>query len=216
MAAASQLMMAKGMLPEGQTLDVVLPDSLAARVREALADQPGAWEVYQKLRPAFLALVLTTEQYTRMGFDPSLGLESHFLDSARGEKEILELETMQQQMALFTDLDDAMGQLLLQQALDELLDMEEMLEELIAAWQAGDQDQVDKLMAQQVSGDVRLEDFYRRILDDRNVKMAAALADRLNQTQNIFVLVGAGHFAGDNGIVQLLRDRGLEVTQLER
>ncbi len=216
LAAAAKLMMTEGQLPEGKTLDDVLPDSLLVRVQAEFADQPGAWQIYRKLRPAFLALVLTSEQYSRLGLDPQLGLENHFLTLARGRKSILELETLAQQMSLFTDLDDELARLLLREALDELPNMAGELEALIKDWQAGDVDRVDSLLARQVGEDPRLEGFYRAILDDRNVKMARTIADWLGQDRDIFVLVGAGHFAGDKGIVQLLRDRGLQVTQLER
>ncbi|MFH2052219.1 MAG: TraB/GumN family protein [bacterium] len=215
-AAAASLMMTAGMMPQGRTLEDVLPDSTVARIQEALGPQKAMWSVYKSLKPAFLALILATSGYQEMGLDPQLGLETHFLGKARGAKEIVELESIEQQMALFTGLDDAMGLALLDDTLDQLGDMEGVLEELVEAWQAGDVARVDALMADQVGEDPAMVAFYRRLLDDRNVKMAEAVIALLAGDKDVFVLVGAGHFGGEKGIIRLLEQEGWSISQLRQ
>lgn len=215
-AAAATLMMTAGMMPPGRTLEDVLPDSTVARIQEALGPQKAMWSVYKSLKPAFLALILAAGGYQELGLDPQLGLETHFLGKARGAKEIIELETIEQQMALFTGLDDAMGMALLADTLDQLESMEEVLENLVEAWLAGDVARVDALMADQVGEDPAMVAFYRRLLDDRNVKMAEAVAALLAGDKDVFVLVGAGHFGGEKGIIRLLEQAGWSISQLRR
>ncbi len=213
-AAVATLMMTAGMMPQGRTLEDVLPDSTVARIQEALGPQQALWAMYRSLKPAFLALVLATGGYQELGLDPQLGLETHFLGKARGAKEIIELETIEQQMALFTGLDEAMGLALLNDTLDQLGTMGEILEELVEAWQAGNVAKVDAIMAEQVGEDPAMVAFYRKLLDDRNVKMAEAVGGLLAGDRDVFVLVGAGHFGGEMGIIRLLEQKGWSIDQL--
>ena len=46
--------------------------------------------------------------------------------------------------------------------------------------------------------------------------MAEKIYSMLKQKQTVFVLVGAGHFAGKENILELLRDRGCTTVQLKR
>ena len=70
-------------------------------------------------------------------------------------------------------------------------------------------------MTGQVGEDPDIQAFYTVLLDDRNVGMAATIDRWLHEEKDIFVLVGAGHFPGEKGIVKLLQAKGWEVNQLE-
>jgi uncharacterized protein YbaP (TraB family) len=55
--------------------------------------------------------------------------------------------------------------------------------------------------------------FYRKLLDDRNVVMADKIDAWLGEDTDVFVVVGAGHFAGEMGILHLLEQKGWKVEQ---
>ena len=48
----------------------------------------------------------------------------------------------------------------------------------------------------------------KRLLDDRNEKMASKILDYLSTNKNYFVIVVATHLAGKNSIVSILNDQG--------
>ncbi|MCK5717931.1 MAG: TraB/GumN family protein [Thiomargarita sp.] len=52
--------------------------------------------------------------------------------------------------------------------------------------------------------------FYKRILDDRNIRMIARMAPRL-QEGNAFIAVGALHLPGEKGLLALLQKQGYRV-----
>jgi len=54
----------------------------------------------------------------------------------------------------------------------------------------------------------------KKLLDDRNVTMAAKVDEYLKGKDPVFVVVGAAHIVGDKGIAKLLRDKGYKVEQV--
>jgi ABC-type sulfate/molybdate transport systems ATPase subunit len=51
---------------------------------------------------------------------------------------------------------------------------------------------------------------------DRNVAMVDKIDTMLAGDTNVFVVVGAGHFGGEQGIVKLLEEKGHEVEQVRQ
>jgi len=215
LAAVPMLIMKKGMLQDGKTLDELLPPELKAKTLAALGENEGMWTVFRKFTPGLLSMTLSLQAIQEMGFDESLGLEKHFLDAARMHKEIRELETIEQQMSLIFDLDENLQFAFLESTLDQLDEVKPTMEKLIAAWKTGDGQALDGIMAGQVGDDPEVLAFYTLLLDDRNVGMADKIDTWLHEDTDVFVLVGAGHFPGEKGIVRLLKAKGWEVNQLE-
>ena len=51
-------------------------------------------------------------------------------------------------------------------------------------------------------------------MDDRNEGMVTKINDMMKAGEKLFVVVGAGHLAGEKSVVDLLKKQGLEVTQI--
>ena len=84
---------------------------------------------------------------------------------------------------------------------------------MVEAWQQGDAVALDEMLREQAGDDPRLAAWNRRLLDDRNAAMADSLDLWLRGDTDVCVVVGAGHFAGERGLVRLLGDRGWTVTR---
>ena len=211
---AAALMLQQGLLPGETTLKDRLSPELMARL-EAFATERGfPLAMYQKLRPGIVAMVLVMEEYRRQGFDPGMGLDIHFLDQAgRLSKPVRELETLEDQLDLFLAIDDQLDDILLDEFLDQMGELAEQMTRMVGLWETGDANGLDLFLQEQMGDDPALAEFYRKLLDDRNVKMAETIDTWLAEDQDIFVVVGAGHFAGKMGILQLLADKGWQVTQ---
>jgi hypothetical protein len=183
---------------------------------EAYATRTGAPLImFNKFKPGIVALVLVMEEYKRQGYDPELGIDKHFLEAARAaKKEIRSLETLEDQLDIFLSIDDKLDDLMMAEFLDQMVDVKATTDEMIAYWQTGDADGLDKFLQAQMGDGPEMEAFYRKLLDDRNVGMAASIEGFLAGDQDVFLVVGAGHFAGEKGIVALLRAKGLEVVQV--
>jgi len=173
--------------------------------------------MYQTMKPGIVAMVMVMQEYQKQGFDPELGIDKHFLDAAKEQgKEIRSLETIEQQLDLFFEIDDQLDDILVAEFLDQMEEIGPMIERMVYLWNSGDVDGLDKFLQEQVGEDPAMKDFYYKLLDDRNVLMADKIDAMLQGDTDVFVVVGAGHFAGDMGIVSLLGEKGYEVEQVRQ
>jgi uncharacterized protein YbaP (TraB family) len=85
------------------------------------------------------------------------------------------------------------------------------LKKLMAAYKAGDPEQLQELSKQQMKDD---KEFLVRLLDDRNVAWIPKLEAEF-KARPTFVAVGAGHLGGSKGVIKLLRSKGYEVTAVK-
>ena len=60
-----------------------------------------------------------------------------------------------------------------------------------------------------------LEQLQRTLLDDRNTDWIPKL-EKLFEQDQVFVAVGAGHLMGKHGVIELLKQRGYEITRIEK
>jgi len=209
------LMLQKGMLPGETTLEDCLSPELWQRMEEYAAERKMNLALYSKLKPGLVAMILVLEEYKNQGFDPELGIDMHFLDVAREQgKEIRELETIEAQMDLFFSIDDQLDDILIAEFLDQMDDIVALTEEMVGLWKSGDVDGLDRFLQDQMGDDPAMAEFYRNLLDDRNVKMAEKIDEWLKADTDIYVVVGAGHFSGQMGILRLLEDKGYKVQQM--
>ena len=209
------LVMQKGMLPGDTTLKDRLSPELWKRLEKYAAENNMNLSMYSKFKPGLVAMIMVLEEYKKVGFDPELGIDKHFLDSATEQgKEIRELETIEAQLDLFFSIDDQLDDILMAEFLDQMDDIVAMTDEMVALWKSGDADGLDKFLQDQMGEDPAMEEFYRALLDDRNVGMADKIDEWLKADTDIYVVVGAGHFSGKMGIISLLEDKGYKVEQM--
>lgn len=196
---------------------------------ESLRDhlQPATWkrlETYLKnhhIDPALIAgqkpgLAITTLSVLQMqsiGFSSDLGIDGYFLQQARTRhKAIVELESLEQQLTLLSELPNA--DLLVNQTLDEADALPELMDGLIAAWKAGDAARLEQLL---LRDSLREHPEYRPLFEQlytrRNHAMTARIKTMLQSRQRCFVVVGAAHLLGSDGIVELLKKAGQRVEQ---
>ena len=58
-----------------------------------------------------------------------------------------------------------------------------------------------------------LAPLFKKLFTDRNLTMADKIARFLETESSYFVLVGAGHLIGDDGIVALLKEKEFSVER---
>lgn len=91
---------------------------------------------------------------------------------------------------------------------DELLN-KNLFDSLLRKYEVGDIESIRKYMLRHTS-----TSDYKAIITDRNVVMANSIRAIIHK-QSAFVAVGAGHLAGEEGIIQLLRDAGYSMTPVQ-
>jgi uncharacterized protein YbaP (TraB family) len=214
---ATQLQAAQRMLELGQ-----LPPGV--KLRDVV--QPATWQLLEQaeqrrglnlfglrgFKPWFVALALTTQALEKEGFSADQGIDEHFRKAADGRLRIEALETVEEQMSLFTGLAPDAAELLLRQTLEEIDHYGEELDASFALWKTGDAAQLDELLL----GPLRTTypALFTKLFAERNQRMLARLTRLAEKPGHYFVVVGAGHLVGAGGIVDLLRAQGIVAQQL--
>jgi uncharacterized protein YbaP (TraB family) len=204
--------------PEGESLERTLPPSLMERVDAALQRYKLPRASAVRMKPWMLGQTLLLLEAARRGYDPTYASEIYLLAFAAGQhKEVLGLETLSEQFALFDLMPGVEQQRFLEEiliALDEPR-MAAQLDALVDAWTHADARGLEvELMREKSEATAFARDVLPRLIDDRNRTMAEKIAAIARSGTTSFVAVGALHLVGQDGIVELLRRRGFAVRQL--
>jgi uncharacterized protein len=205
----------RGMLPAGQTLDKVVSPATLALVNAhatALTAGVGGVEAVKQFKPWFLAMTLEAMEWQKAGFDPQLGLDKHFFDRAQSEgKTVQGLETTEFQISLFDSMTADQQERFLAETLKDLQKETATVGKLASAWKAGDVASVEKFVLQDLQSDPLV---YQRLLVGRNRAWLPKIEALFGRPRHAFVVVGAAHLVGPDGLVAMLKAKGYQLTQL--
>jgi uncharacterized protein len=213
MAPESQLtLLTKGMMPSGQSLDAVVSAGTMALVSDRVKALGLPIEPLKRFKPWALALTLLALEWQSAGFDPELGLDKHFYDLARAQnKAVKGLETVAFQISRFDEMTMPDQDRMLAQTLKELQTETASVTTLADAWKAGDVSTVEKIVLQDIKNDRRM---YERLVVERNRTWLPQIEALFARPRPAFVVVGAAHLVGADGIISMLKARGYTVEQL--
>lgn len=168
----------------------------------------------ERMRPWMLALTFAALDLKKDGFDPQQGIEMHLLKTV-GQRPIDVLEGAEWQMKLMAGFPDKQQESFLLYTISQTKLQRAMMKRMVALWKRGDQRGLGKLLTSTVAKERAFKPIYRKLITDRNHSMSktidAMLAKRPLPT---FFVIGAGHLAGPQNIVDLLKKRGYRLTQL--
>jgi hypothetical protein len=213
-AAGLQMMMLVqrlGLNPAGAPLSSQISAS-ARRSLEAIAAETGlAMAGLEPLRPWLAAITLTAAYIQAQGYDPDSGVEARLWPLANESgKQLRYFETLEQQLRFFADLPREIELELFEQTVGEFEGASDQLDALVAAWESGDIDAIDRL----VNGEMRASapEVYDVVITQRNASWVETIRGLLEGSGSHFIALGAGHLAGTEGVVERLRDQGIDVT----
>ena len=209
---AQQVMLAAGMYKDGRTLKSVLDEGTHTRLAAKLTELGMDTAQLQMLKPWTVMLMIAVIEMQRLGFQPELGVDRHFYDRAKAEgKDIIGLETFEEQIRLFDVLTERQQDALILQMLDDMEVFDEECDRILAAWSRGDVEQIEATLLK--SFDV-YPDIFDSFISERNKKWIGRIDDLLGEDKTYLVVVGAGHLVGDVGLVRLLDQKGFDLEQL--
>lgn len=209
---AQLMMMQMGAYPEGHTLKTDLPSTVYARVVELAREQKVDLDNLQQMRPWLASIVLLDAQFAAKGFDAASGVDIHFSYEAQAAgKPSMGLEKTSFQLGLLANLPEKDQEELLLQSLDESKQVKPETDGLIGAWHEGDTAFLEKDLKQQFD---RYPDIYEAVLAQRNRDWMPRLEQLLADGKRYFVVVGALHLVGPDGLLARFKKDGYEVEQL--
>lgn len=212
-AEAAQLQVMRiGGYPPGKSLKSELPPDIYRRVSELAARQHVDMADVESMRPWLASITLLERQLTQEGFDPTSGVDIHFADAAEAHhKPVIGLEKPEYQLDLLAKLPEKAQQDMLLQTLDDTTDLRSDMDDLMAAWRSGDTAAMAKELKEEFAP---YPDVYKSVLVERNQAWAPKLESLAASGKQYFVVVGALHLVGPDGLLARFQKDGFKVEQL--
>lgn len=212
-----------GMLPEGQSLDKILP----AEVQNSLDSVCQAWEIpvgiLNTYKPWAAAMTLSSLAIQRKGYDLRYGIDVAFIAAAhQAKKPVVSLETVEEQVLALTGegVPDSIGIFYIKSTLHELQLLDSAITMMMKAWKAGDIPLFRQAMDMDseptdARDSLMMKELDERVYISRNRKMAETVEGLLAADRSVFIIVGAGHVLWkEENIIDLLRAKGFAVERL--
>lgn len=206
----------RGMLPAGQTLADVLSPPVLQDLREAMTRAGLPVDTLMRMKPWLLTMTLTALQMTRGGYSPQFGLESYFMGRKPPGMDVLELESVREQIGYLEALN---AESFLAYTLAGLDAPPEELERMMDAWRCADHEGLKTVLFEdfETDADPALAGLKVKLIDERNRRMAQGVRDFIQTGEgDYFVVVGAAHLLGEGSVVDLLRRAGVEVQPVRQ
>ncbi len=198
-----------GLYPAGASLEANVSKETWEAVKKWAAKHRLNPAPLSRLRPWFLALMITSTEYAALGAKSDQGVDSYFEERAKKDSKPAEgLETVEFQIQLFASLSEKQQNELLEQTLAEISTVELEFEKMIKAWKYGQLDDLKEMLFREAE---KYPDLMNLFLTSRNLAWIDRLEQMLNRGEKVMVLVGTGHLTSDTGLIELMRKRGHRV-----
>ncbi|MFW5815690.1 MAG: TraB/GumN family protein [Wenzhouxiangella sp.] len=190
-------------------LDEVLEADAYAELVTILEQSYGMGEpVVRRLRPWAAAMTISVPPpQTGLFMDLALSIRAGGLGL-----EVVSLERVEEQLAFLADMPEPMQLSLLEQAIADFARQGEMFEDLLGSYLAGDLQRLERVArAQMATLDPALQEHFEQVgMIERNHTMVERALPWLAEG-GLMIAVGALHLPGEQGLIELLRARGMTV-----
>src|SRR5436190_6990700 len=204
-------LLAKGMYQDGRTFSSAVSRQTVTLVQEKLKNTPLALDLIQPMKPWMVMLMIEALGSQDAGLDPELGLDKHFYNLATdGRKQVIGLETAESQIDRFDKMPEAMQEQMLRSELAEMDTEKSSLRSILTAWQTGDAAAIEKMLLASFTTNPAA---YTSLITERNRNWMPQLESCLRRSSPCFVIVGAAHLVGPQGLLAMLQQKGYRVEQ---
>ena len=156
-------------------------------------------------------LVLTLQSLATRDMKHDLGIDQYLMRRAVARKKpVVGLESVDEHANVYAGLTDRQGEALLLLTFIPRSDRDQKTE-IMSAWRRGDVDGLARMMHASFAD---FPAFGLRLLDERNRAWIPKIESFARSGKTYYVVVGAGHLGGPNGLLSMLRARGYRLERL--
>lgn len=197
---------------DGRTLKDVLDTEAYAALETYTAGVGMPLMMLEQFKPGMIVSTLQVLEFQRMGFTPQ-GVDAFFNAQALTDgKSVGALETLDEQIGFLAAMGEGVESEFIMMSLEDLDNTAKLMDEMIEAWRVGDSQALQTLFVDDMLE--RAPAVYDSLLRQRNLRWVPQIEAMFNDQGTEFVLVGAAHLVGVDGLVELLRARGYDLFKL--
>jgi uncharacterized protein YbaP (TraB family) len=210
----TQMLIKYGAYPEGESLKNNLSNDLYRSVSELFGDLGISVLMIDRFRPWVISMLIEELQLEEMGYSTEYGIDMYFIEKAKEDmKNIIELETAEFQLELFSSFSDKLMIAILQDLFDNPPTQED-IDGLFDAWNNGDSTAMEYLIFEEIDEHPEFEPYFTAIYNERNYNMVDKIEGFLDDNEVYFIIVGAAHLVGEEGLINILESKSYNIVQL--
>ena len=201
---------------DSRTLRSELSPTVYSQLESFLAVRKIPIETFKKFTPAGISLTLTIMELQRLGVVDAAGAsngvdEYYFKRGAAADKKVGALESIDDQLSFLQKMNEEDSDQIIKSSLRDLAKMESIWKLMLTAWRVGDLTALEELGVKPMQEFPRL---FQLLLVQRNNNWLKKIKPMMDTPEIEFILVGAMHMVGNDGLLQQLRLGGYQVEQL--
>ena len=210
----------KASYEEGKSLQTEIPADMYKSLSEKFEELGVPMAQIDIYKPWFVSMTLGLLGLQKLNITAGQGIDLHFLNQANEkEMEILDLETAGAQLEILASNPDQVQIDYLQYSIDDYEQSAVVFMEMLEAWKTGDTEKMNKVskakmleLGEELPGII---DFYHKLFTERDEKILQKIIEHLeNKNDHVyFIIVGALHLVGEDGLIKLLNDKGYKTKQ---
>ena len=205
----------KASYEEGKSLQTEIPADMYKSLSEKFEELGVPMTQIDIYKPWFVSMNLGLLSLQKLNVTAGQGIDLHFLNQANEkEMEILDLETAGAQLEILASNPDQVQIDYLQYSIEDYEQSTVVFMEMLEAWKTGDTEKMNKVskvkmleLGEELPGII---DFYNKLFTERDEKILQKIIEHLENEDNhvYFIIVGALHLVGEDGLIKLLNDKG--------
>ncbi len=167
---------------------------------------------FRKAKPGMVMSTLMVIELQKLGVNQE-GIDMHYQKKAiKDGKKTDFFESPQEQINFMAQIGIGHEDKFYQSMMLDFSNTNEQFTELLKYWRAGDSDKLDKLANQSMKE--KFPKLHQMLLVDRNNSWLPQIENYFKTKEVEFVLVGAAHLIGEDGVIQQLKQKGYQVSRL--
>ncbi|MFK7863517.1 MAG: TraB/GumN family protein [Pseudohongiellaceae bacterium] len=197
---------------DDRSLKTVLNDE-AYTALAAYTDSVGLpLAMMEKFKPGMLVTTLQVMEFQRIGFTPQ-GVDAYFNTLAMGDgKPLGQLESIDDQIGFLSAMGEGNESEFILLSLRDIEGTADIMDDMIQAWRKGDNKALSELFVSDLLNES--PEIYDSLLKQRNLNWMPQIEQMLDSPETEFVLVGAAHLVGPDGLLTLLKAKDYKVSRL--
>lgn len=207
-----QLLQHASQLPGGEKLADKISADYLDQLKQRSQQLGISPSIFDNMQPWYVAVVLSQLQMQALGFEPELGLDLHFIQRAQqSQLSIHQLESFAEQIEALSSLASIQVPLL-EQTLDDFEQVPSLFNQLVSHWNNGENQKLLALLEDDPMFQHDAEYVLEKLLFERNHKWMQQLTNLSNTS---FVVVGAMHLYGEQGLLDELKKLGYSIREVD-
>jgi uncharacterized protein YbaP (TraB family) len=209
MSALASLAFSKGLPPIATRVPEAKRAALEAAIKKSGIPRPA----FDQMETWAAAFMLLGNQFKDLGLKGEEGVERVLRDNfASKGKPVGELETNVEQLGFFDKLPESAQRELLEGAIDQTDAFSGEFGQMLGAWSRGDVNAIARSFNRDLGAS---PDLKEALIERRNANWSRWIEQRMAQPGAIMIAVGAGHLAGKDSVIDMLRKSGYRVRRVQ-